>query len=145
VDLSTMTLKKFDVNTAVRMVDNWRERYPGTIDGHPLKLLAIQKERRLRRIFKGKVKHWIYWQESSKNIWYKNSKDAVGVVKMGFSLRRLSEHPNAVPMEFYHDVFTMPHSLIPISLLPEASKKTLEQLALTGAEWMRLNDYELVV
>lgn len=140
-----MTLKKFDVNTAVRMVDNWRERNPGMLDDKPLRLIAIQKQRRLKRIFRGKVKHYIYWQEGTKNIWYKNAKDSVGVVKMGFSIKRLNSHPNAVPMEFYHDVFTMPHSLIPLSLLPESQKKTLEELALTGAAWLSLNDYELVV
>lgn len=136
--------KKFDINTAVRMVDNWRERCPGEIDGKQLKLIGIQRERRIRRLFGKKIKHYIYQKDGSSELWYKNDKCAVGVVKMGFSVKRLTSHPFAVPMEFYHDVFTMPHSLVPVRLLPEHQKKTLEQLALTGAEWLRLNNYELV-
>ena len=139
-----MTLSKYDVNTATRMVDNWRERNPGSLDDKPLVLVGVQKERRLRRLFKGRIKYFIFKQEGTGNIWYKRKMDSVGAVKMGFSVKRLANHPTAVPMEFYFEVFVHPSKLIPLSHLPEGQKKTLRSLIIRGDRWLELHGYELV-
>lgn len=133
-----------DVNEAVRMVDNWRERCPGTLRQKKLVKVAVQKERRrLRRIFK-KIKHIIYVLEGTDEIWYKNSDCAVGVIAMGFSLKRLAQHPNAVPMEFYHAMFMKPDQSLPVQLLRGQDKIALEAINMTPREWLKLNNYVLV-
>ena len=134
-----------DVNVAVRMVDDWTVRCPGTVEGNELKQIAIQKERRkIKRLFGKKIKHIIYLLESMEELWYKNNDCSVGVVKMGFSLKRLAQHPYAVPMEFYYAVFTSPGNLIPLKLLYKGDTRTAKGLAMTGFDWLKLNDYEVI-
>jgi len=134
-----------DINVAVRMVDDWKERCPGTVEGKALKTIAIQKERRkIKRLFGKKIKHIIYLLEGTEELWYKNNNCSVGVVKMGFSLKRLAQHPHAVPMEFYYAVFSSPGNLIPLKLLYRGNTKTARGLAMTGFDWLKLNDYEVI-
>lgn len=138
-------MTRIDMSSVVRLVDNWRERCPGTVDKKNLIQLGIQKERRLlKRMFGKKIKNIIYQREGTQEIWYKRKECAVGVVAMGFSTKLLESHPNAVPMAFYWDVFTMPNSIIPISLLSEQQADALEITALTGHDWLKMNDYELI-
>ena len=138
-----MKLTRAEINTAVRLVDNWRERTPGTIDGKALKLVGIQKQRRLRRLFRGRIKYYIYLQVGTEAIWYKRKRSAVGIVKMGFSVRKLMSHPKAVPAEFYYAVFTSPEKVIPVSHLEQKQQETIRSLDMTGTGWLAMNDYEL--
>lgn len=139
-----------DINTAVRFVDDWadkdpktRDSSPGKVDGKQLRQIGVQKERRLlRRLFKS-VKHVIFLAEGTHDIWYKNNYDYPAVVKMGFSLSRLTMHPNAVPMEFYYEVFMNPGKLLPVDLLRGQSIETLKGLQMRGYEWLELNDFKL--
>lgn len=133
-----------DINTAVRIVDNWRDRCPGQVDGKDLIQIGVQKERRfLKRLFGKKVKHIIYVIKDTKMIWYKNKTCDVGVVKMGFSLKRLGDHPNAVPMEFYYDAFVNPDKLVDTSLFRGQDQQTIKSLSMTNREWLNMNNYEL--
>ena len=137
-------MSKVDINDAVRMVDNWRERCPGKVEQRKLIKIGIQKERRLLRRLVKKVKHIIYLQDGTQNIWYKNSDCDVGVVKMGFSLKRLAMHPNAVPMEFYYAAFMEPDNPLPIDLLRGQDLNTLREVSMSAREWLRINDYVLI-
>jgi len=99
-----------DMHLAVRLVDDFedsdfhtRESCPGTVNGHKLIHIANQIQRRFLR--KGTVKHLIFQEEGTRNIWYKNSMCDAGIVVMGFSLSRLKNHPNAVSMEHYAKIF----------------------------------------
>lgn len=125
------------MSNVVRLVDAWidndpktRDSCPGKINGHELHPIGIQWNRRFR--FFKKIKHIIYQEVSTRNIWYKNSKCNAGVVAMGFSLSRLANHPNTVSMEIYSMAFLdNPNDLI-------------IELGITGAEWLARNDYELI-
>jgi hypothetical protein len=88
-----------DFGTVVRIVDNFRDTCPGTVNGNKLIPIYRQYNRRLR-VFR-KLKNIIYLEEGTRNIWYKRSRCNAGVVMMGFSLSRLDEHPKSVTMEQY--------------------------------------------
>lgn len=92
-----------DMASAVRFVDDFRDSSPGTIDGHKLIHIGNQIQRRIFR--KGKVKHLIFVEEGTRNIWYKDAMHSVGASKMGFSKTRLRMHPKAVSMEQYAEYF----------------------------------------
>lgn len=118
--------KNPDINEAVRFVDDFmdkdpktRDSCPGKINKHKLIVIGYQKERRLL-IFK-RIKHIIYREATTRNIWYKNSECNPGVVMMGFSLSRLALHPNAVTMEKYAEYF----------------------LDISNADWLERNNYVL--
>ena len=139
-------MARVKINTVVRMVDNWRKRYPGTVNNKSLLKIGIQKERRLyKRLLGRKVKNVIYLLEGTKQIWYKRKEDAIGVVAMGFSTKHLAMHPSAVPMEFYYEVFTSPKKMIQLEHLTVKQQATMRDLAMTGSEWLALNDYEINV
>ncbi len=140
-------MTKIDLSHAVRMVDNWRESEPGTIDEKKLIEIGYQKERRrLKRWFGHKVKHRIYRLEGTEEIWYKQKRYSQGVVKMGISLKRKGLHPKSVPMEFYWEVFSKPRGALPIDLLrlSEEGTKTITTIGMTSADWLKLNDYVVV-
>lgn len=107
-----------------------KDMCPGTINGHELIPIANQFNRRLR--FFRKLKHIIYNEKGTRNIWYKNKKCHPGVVAMGFSLKRLRHHPNAVSMEVYAMAF-----------LDDPTKHIIE-LNATAFDWLERNDYELI-
>jgi len=120
-------MAKLPFNEVVRFVDDYMDRDPSTRDsspgkvfGHQLKKIGVQIQRRLFR--RGKVKHVIFVEEGTRNIWYKNSFNNAGVVAMGFSLSRLTMHPNAVSMEEYARYF----------------------LDDSDPDWLERNDFELV-
>ena len=99
-----------DTSTVVRLVDDYidddyhtRDSCPGKVNGHKLIHIGNQIERRIFR--RGRVKHLIYLEEGTRNIWYKDSNCSPGAVAMGFSTKRLANHPNAVPMEQYAKYF----------------------------------------
>jgi len=99
-----------NIKEAVRFVDDFqdldpktKDSCPGKVNGNKLVLIGKQLERREKG--KGKVKHLIYVEEDTRNIWYKNSKCNAGVVMMGFSLTSLGMHPKSVPMEKYAEYF----------------------------------------
>jgi len=102
-----------DIHEAVRLVDAFmdddyhtRDSCPGTVNNHNLLHIANQMDRRSWwRRARRRVKNLIYIEEGTSNIWYKTSKCNVGVVAMGFSLRRLGMHPNAISMEQYTKYF----------------------------------------
>lgn len=117
-----------DMREAVRFVDDFqdtdprtRNSCPGTVNGHKLIHIANQTQRRFGFLPK-RVKHLIYIEEGTSNIWYKNSKCNAGVVVMGFSLSRLRRHPNAIPMEDYMKYF-------------------IDEI---DPSWLKRNDYVLV-
>src|SRR3990167_1057167 len=99
-----------DMSTVVRLVDDFvddnyttRDSCPGTVFGHDLVPIGKQIQRRFLR--RNTIKHLIFVQKNTRNIWYKNSYCDAGVVAMGFSLSRLDKHPKAVPMEVYAELF----------------------------------------
>ena len=92
-----------DMNAVVRMVDNPKDSCPGSVFGNKLIPIGHQIERRL---FRGKrIKNIIYREDTTRNIWYKSSNCNGGVVAMGFSLSRMTNHPNAVSMNLYSKYF----------------------------------------
>lgn len=116
-----------DMNSVVRFVDDYNDKNPKTNDscpgkvfGHKLIRIGIQKERRLL-VFK-RVKHVIFVEEGTRNIWYKNNFCYPVAVSMGFKASQLKMHPMAVPMEQYARYF-----------LDQADN-----------DWLDRNDYELV-
>jgi len=116
-----------DMFTAVRFVDAFQDDNPKTMDSCPgrvnnrdLIAIAVQYNRRFR-FFKRK-KNIIYREGATRNIWYKRSKCNAGVVIMGFSLSRLKNHPNAIPMQRYAEFF----------------------LDDRNPEWLERNDYKLI-
>lgn len=126
-----------DMSNVVRLVDAWtdsdpktRDSCPGTINGHTLAPIAIQYNRRFR--FFKRQKHIIYQEVDTRNIWYKNSKCNAGIVAMGFSLKRLMNHPKAVSMETYASVF-----------LGKPDEFNNELLTY-NKEWLARNNYVLI-
>lgn len=107
-----------------------KDMCPGTINGHKLIPIANQYNRRFR--FFRRLKHIIYNEEGTRNIWYKNNKCYPGVVSMGFSLKRLRHHPNAVSMELYATVFL------------DNPQQHIIELNTTAFVWLERNDYELI-
>lgn len=106
-----------DVSEAVRIVDDYLKPNPGTINNNKLILVGHQIQ---RRVFgKGKIKHYIFVEEGTRNIWYKEALHSIGVVAMGFSYTKLKLHPKAIPMEHYAKLF-----------LDEADN-----------EWLKQNDF----
>lgn len=115
------------MSSVVRFVDAWtdndpktRDSCPGTINGNELIHIGNQFSKRFR--FFKKRKHIIYNEKGTRNIWYKNSKCNAGIVSMGFSLKRLANHPKAKSMEAYA-----------IKFLDGNSDK-----------WLKRNNYELI-
>lgn len=99
-----------DINTAVRFVDafmdedfNTRESCPGKVYGH--KLIPIANQIQRRTIGRKSIKHIIFLEEGTRNIWYKKSICDTGVVKMGFSLNELRMDKKSIPMEIYAKYF----------------------------------------
>ena len=99
-----------DMSDAVRFVDDYmdknpktRDSSPGTVNGH--RLIHIGNQIQIRIFRRGKIKHLIFVEEGTRNIWYKDSMHSVGVVKMGFSQSRRGLHPKAVTMEKYAEYF----------------------------------------
>jgi len=112
-------------------VDDWTDVNPGIVGGQPLKLIAIQKERRIRKFWKKSIKNWIYRIGDTKMIVYKEYPLSPAVMKMGLSghfLRNSGSpyHKYAKTMEFYFDAFV-------------GNPSELKFLM-----WRDLNDYELV-
>lgn len=121
----------------VKLVDAWtdsdprtRDSCPGKINGHELTSIAIQYNRRFR--FFKRQKHIIYFEKGTRNIWYKNSKCNAGIVAMGFSLKRLKNHPKAVSMETYASIF-----------LGKPDEFNAELLTY-NKDWLAKNDYVLI-
>ncbi len=117
-----------DINTAVRFVDDWidkdpktRDSSPGKVNGNRLIQIAIQKERRFFKRLTHPIKHYIFQEEGTKSIWYKQSFNNAGVVKMGFSLSELGMDRRSVPMETYYARF----------------------IETPDKEWLARNDFEL--
>ncbi len=117
-----------DMTTVVRFVDDFedddprtRNSCPGTVNGKKLIHIANQTQRRFGFLPK-RVKNVIYLEQGTGNIWYKRSKCNVGIVAMGFSLSRLANHPNAVPMEQYTKYF----------------------VDMVDLDWLERNDYVIV-
>lgn len=116
-----------DMSNVVRFVDDYldndpktRNSSPGKVFGHNLILIGKQIERRPFR--QKRVKHLIFQEEGTRNIWYKNTFDYPSIVAMGFSTSKLTQHPKAVPMEQYARYF--------IDRIDE--------------DWIKRNDFELV-
>lgn len=129
-----------DINTAVRFVDDvldgnpkTNDFCPGKIDGKKLVKIAVQHERRLL-VFK-RIKHIIYVQEGTREIWYKNNECYPSAVKMGFSISQMGNDKRAVPMEVYAELLidgrSRPDTLV-ISVGDSARN------------WLARNDFELV-
>ena len=128
-----------DIRSVVRFVDDFedtdprtRNSCPGTVNGHKLIHIANQMQRRFGFLPKS-VKHLIYQEEGTRNIWYKNSKCNAGVVAMGFSLSYLGKHPNSVPMEKYAFYFLGAERL--------RDKKNEAEIR---KEWLARNNFVLV-
>lgn len=129
-----------DINTAVRFVDAWLDddpkttnSSPGTVDGHKLILIGLQKQ---RRIFgRGKTKHVIFLEEGTRNIWYKKNFDYPSIVKMGFSISEMRLDQKALPMETYAKIFI-------------DGKKTpdhlIGEIGTSARNWLKRNDFELI-
>ncbi len=114
------------------MDDNYKTRdsCPGKVFTHSLIQIGIQRE---RRIFgKGKVKHLIFVEDGTRNIWYKNSFCSAGVVAMGFSITKLEMHPKALPMEVYAEIFL------------DGEDKLVIPVGTSSKDWMKRNNFELV-
>lgn len=98
------------IETVIRFVDDYMDkdaktidRFPGKVFGNKLICIGKQTE---RRIFgRRKIKHIIFVAESTRDLWYKTSFDAVGVIAMGFSLKTLMFHKSAMSMEEYARIF----------------------------------------
>ena len=126
-----------DINIAVRFVDDWKDHdpktrnsSPGTVNGNKLYQIGIQKERRLLKILTGhSIKNYIFVEQGTRNIWYKQSFNNAGVVMMGFSLSLLGPHPKSVPMETYAKAF------LDGGYIPE--------LKADADAWLKRNDYVL--
>ena len=125
------------MTTVVRLVDDFldedhhtRDSCPGTVNKHKLIPIGKQFNRRFR--FFKKLKHIIYLEESTRNIWYKNSKCNAGVAAMGFSLKRLHNHPKAVSMKTYAKLF-----------LDNPFDK-VDEVNSIASDWLKRNDYELI-
>ena len=103
-------------------VDNWRDADPGEIGGKKLNLIAIQHARRLRNLWRKRPKNLIYKIGNTREIVYKRYSKSPAVMKMGISIKRLGNHPNAVSMEKYAKYFI--------------DKK--------NPDWLERNNYELV-
>lgn len=126
-----------NISNVVRLVDAWtdsdpktRDSCPGKINGYKLIPIAIQYNRRFR--FFKRQKHIIYREGDTRNIWYKNSKCNAGIVAMGFSLKRLKNHPKSISMKTYAAVF-----------LGKPDEFNDELLAY-NKEWLARNDYILI-
>lgn len=126
-----------DIHEAVRLVDDFEDpdprtknSCPGTVRGHKLIHIANQMQRRWGFLPKT-VKHMIFLEEGTRNIWYKNSKCNAGIVAMGFSLSKLKKHPKAVSMEHYALLFLGTQS-------GDANSQAY------GKEWLARNDFVLV-
>lgn len=116
-----------DMSGVVRIVDAWtdndpktRDSCPGKINGNQLEPIAIQWNRRLK--FWKRQKYIIYQEHGTRNIWYKRSKCNAGVVAMGFSLKRLANHPKSISMEAYAKYF----------------------LDNWDSKWLKRNNYQLI-
>jgi len=125
------------MTTVVRIVDDWidkdpatRDSCPGTVYGHKLIPIGRQIQRRLFR--RNTIKHLIFQEENTRNIWYKDSFCNAGVVAMGFSLSRLDMHPKAVPMEVYAEIFL------------DGVNRLVIPVGTSAKEWLKRNDFELV-
>lgn len=99
-----------DVNTAVRFVDDFldgnpktRDSCPGKVNGN--KLIPIANQIQRRTVGRKSIKHIIFIEQGTRNIWYKKSICDAGVVKMGFSLSELRMDARSVPMEVYAKYF----------------------------------------
>lgn len=115
-------------HTAVRFVDAFmdndpktRDTCPGTVNGHKLIKIALQKERRIFKKIIRPIKHIIYREEGTRSIWYKQSECNAGVVMMGFSMKEMDWDRKAVPMETYAKYF----------------------IDIIDADWLARNDYVL--
>lgn len=94
-------------------LDDWKDGNPktndfnpGKLDGHPLILIAEQKERRLSRLYFKSTKNWIYRIETRVDlIVYKPFPKCAGVIPMGISLMSGWWHPKSIPMEQYVSKF----------------------------------------
>ncbi len=122
-----------DINTAVRFVDDFldqdprtRDSSPGKVHGHRLVLIGKQRERRFFKKFSHPIKNYIFLEEGTENIWYKQSFNNAGVVKMGFSLSELGMDKKSVPMETYYKYFVANKGLT------------------SSQEWLQRNDFELI-
>ena len=112
----------------VRFVDDFRHSCPGTVNGNTLVHIANQIQRRRWR--KNKIKHMIFQEKGTRNLWYKNSNCNAGVVAMGFSLKRLDMHPKAKTSLYYADKFLGPE---------QPDNKWTERM-----NWLKRNDFELI-
>ena len=116
-----------DIREVVRLVDDFqddnfstRDSCPGKVNGNELIPIGRQIERRLFR--KSRIKHLIYVEQNTRNIWYKDSHCNAGVIAMGFSIKNLEMHPKSVPMEQYAKYF----------------------IDESDPEWLKRNDFELL-
>lgn len=103
-------VERLPENAVMWKLDDWTDNNPktndydpGVLDGKKLKLIALQRERRLL-IFKT-TKNWIYQVGDSRLIVYKPFSKCAGVVPMGLSLTSGLRHPKSVPMETYAKLF----------------------------------------
>ena len=126
-----------EMSSVVRLVDDFkddnfstRDSCPGNVFGHELIPIGRQIERRFLR--KHKIKHLIFLEKGTRNIWYKNSYCDPGVVAMGFSISKLDMHPKAVSMEVYSEIFL------------DGLDKLVIPVGMSAREWMKQNDFELV-
>lgn len=108
-------------------VDSWKNTNPGKVNGVHLFLIAIQKARRARDLWRKKPKNWIYKIGNTREIVYKEFERSPAVMKMGVSghfLRHSGNpfHKFMVPMEKYAKYF----------------------IDNSDPEWLKRNDYELV-
>lgn len=126
-----------DIREVVRLVDDFqddnystRDSCPGKVNGNILRPIGRQIQRRLFR--RNTIKHLIFLEENTRNIWYKDSYCNAGVVAMGFSLSKLELHPKAVPMEVYAQIFL------------DGVDKLVIPVGTSAKEWLKRNDFELV-
>lgn len=104
----------------MRWVDDFNDVDPGTVDNHPLTLIAHQI---IKRFLRKKVTHnWIYQVGDFREIAYKPYPLCPAVMKMGVSGRTFKQHPNSVSMESYAQYF----------------------LDKVDPAWLKRNRYELV-
>ena len=111
-----------DPKSLMYWVDNWRNADPGEVGGKKLALIAIQHARRLRNLWRKKPKNYIYRIGKGREIVYKRYSKSPAVMKMGISIKRLRNHPNAVSMEKYAEYF-IDHK---------------------DSDWLERNNYELI-
>ena len=117
-----------DLHNVVRLVDDFqdtdprtRNSSPGSVNGNQLVMIGVQKERRLLKKAFWPIKNYIFVEYGTRNIWYKQSFNNAGVVKMGFSLSEMKMDKRSVPMEVYAQYF----------------------LDGTNPQWLERNDFEL--